>query len=154
MFFCRHAAALKAAFGIETSFMPAAMSEIADPYTTTVQWSRRFIGLKLFLSLAHRGEGGYASMIEYQTRLGDVLRECLSRAGWHIVNDTPLPVVCFTREGLNTSDFLAKVLGRQIAWIAKVRLGGGPSVLRACITSFRTSEADIEWAVEEMTKLV
>jgi glutamate/tyrosine decarboxylase-like PLP-dependent enzyme len=154
MFFCRHPDAVTNAFGIETSFMPSKVSEVVDPYTTTVQWSRRFIGLKLFLSLAHRGEDGYISMIEHQTRMGDVLRECLTRAGWRLVNETPLPLVCFTRDGLHTSDFLAKVLSRQIVWIAEVRLAGGAPVLRACITSFRTSEADIEWAVQEMTKLV
>lgn len=154
MFFCRDAEAAKAAFGIEASFMPSKVSEVLDPYTTTAQWSRRFIGLKLFLSLAHRGEAGYISMIEYQTRMGDVLRECLTHSGWRIVNDTPLPLICFTRDGLNTTDFLQKVLGSQIVWISEVRLADGPPVLRACITSFRTSEADIQWAVQEMTKLV
>jgi hypothetical protein len=93
-------------------------------------------------------------MIEHQRQMGDVLRDCLSRSGWRIVNATPLPVVCFTRAGLNTSDFAAKVLDRQIAWIAEVRLAAGPPVIRACITSFRTTKTDIEWAVDEMTRLV
>jgi hypothetical protein len=39
---------------------------VLDPYTTTAQWSRRFIGLKLVLSLAHHGESGYVEMIEHQ----------------------------------------------------------------------------------------
>jgi len=51
-----------------------------DPYTTSIQWSRRFIGLKLFLALAERGESGYVEMIEHQTRMGDVLRGALQRA--------------------------------------------------------------------------
>jgi glutamate/tyrosine decarboxylase-like PLP-dependent enzyme len=154
MFFCRHAEAVAQTFGGETPFMPSNTSEAADPYAVTAQWSRRFIGLKLFVSLAHRSEDGYVSMIEHQTQMGDVLRDSLRRGGWRIVNSTPLPVVCFTRDGLNTSDFVAKVLQRQIAWIADVRLAGGPPVLRACITSFRTSEKDVQWAVDEMTKLV
>ena len=50
---------------------------------TSVQWSRRFIGLKLFLALAERGESGYAAMIEHQARMGDLLRESArsARAG-------------------------------------------------------------------------
>jgi len=92
-------------------------------------------------------------MIEHQTRMGDVLRSSLERAGWRIVNRTPLPLVCFTRDGLVPSQFLAVLAERQIAWMSEVRLGGGPPVVRACITNFRTSESDIERVVREMTAL-
>ena len=85
--------------------------------------------------------------------MGDVLRESLARAGWRIVNNTPLPLVCFTRDGLVASDFLAALYERQIAWMSEVRLGDGPPVVRACITSFRTTESDIEWVVREMNRL-
>jgi aromatic-L-amino-acid decarboxylase len=165
MFFCRHPDAVRAAFRAETSYMPEKMDgsimdgsimdrPTLDPYTTSVQWSRRFIGLKLFLSLAQHGESGYIEMIEHQARMGDVLRESLQNAGWRIVNSTPLPLVCFTREGLDTAKFLAALYERQIAWMSEVRLGDGAPVLRACITSFRTSERDIEWVVREMSALV
>jgi glutamate/tyrosine decarboxylase-like PLP-dependent enzyme len=127
---------------------------VVDPYTTSVQWSRRFIGLKLFLSLAHHGESGYVEMIEHQARMGDVLRESVERAGWRIVNRTPLPLVCFTRDGLVASEFLAALYERQIAWMSEVRLGDEAPVVRACVTSFRTKESDIEWVVREMSRLV
>ena len=80
---------------------------VTDPYTNSVQWSRRFIGLKLFLALAQYGESGYVEMIEHQTRMGDVLRESLKRAGGESSTATPLPLVCFTRDGLDTTKFLA-----------------------------------------------
>ena len=133
--------------------MPGKTQAVHDPYTTTVQWSRRFIGLKLFLALAERGESGYIEMIEHQARMGDVLRKSLERAGWRIVNSTPLPLVCFTRDGLVTSKFLAALHERQIAWMSEVQLDGGDPVLRACVTSFRTTERDIEWVVGEMSRM-
>ena len=74
-------------------------------------------------------------------------------AGWRVVNTTPLPLVCFTRDGLDTAKFLAALYQRQIAWMSEVRLGGGAPVLRACITSFRTTESDIQWVVREMSRL-
>jgi aromatic-L-amino-acid decarboxylase len=151
MFFCRHPDTVGEAFRAETSYMPGKTAgPVRDPYTTSVQWSRRFIGLKLFCALAEHGESGYVEMIEHQARMGDVLRQSLRRAGWHIVNSTPLPVVCFTRDGLDTATFLAALLGRQIAWMSEVRLAGGPPVLRACVTSFRTTGSDIETVVREM----
>lgn len=151
MFFCRHPETIKETFHAETSYMPPKTpEEVTDPYTTSVQWSRRFIGLKLFLSLANYGESGYASLIEHQARMGDILRESLVSTGWRIVNSTPLPLVCFTREGLNVSHFLSELYRRQIAWMSEVRLDDGAPVLRACITSFRTTEAEVRWAVSEM----
>ena len=142
------------AFRAQTSYMPGKTDgPVVDPYTTSVQWSRRFIGLKLFLALAQHGESGYVEMIEHQARMGDVLRESLRRAGWRIVNRTPLPLVCFTRDGLVPSKFLAALYERQIAWMSEVRLGDGAPVVRACVTSFRTNPSDIEWVVREMSRL-
>jgi aromatic-L-amino-acid decarboxylase len=154
MFFCRHPDAVAEAFRAQTAYMPGkAPGPVVDPYTTSVQWSRRFIGLKLFLALARHGESEYVEMIEHQARMGDMLRESLEQAGWRIVNRTPLPLVCFTRNGLATSRFLAALYERQIAWMSEVRLGSGPPVVRACVTSFRTNPSDIEWVVREMSQL-
>src|SRR3989454_10735678 len=155
MFFCRHPDVVGAAFHAETSYMPAKTAgPTLDPYTTSMQWSRRFIGLKLFLALAHHGESGYIEMIEHQARMGDVLRESLTRAGWRVVNTTPLPLVCFTRDGLVPAKFLAALYQHQIAWMSEVRLGDGAPVVRACITSVRTTESDIEWVACEMSRLI
>ena len=134
--------------------MPGTTDAGVDPYTTSVQWSRRFIGLKLFLALAQQGESRYAAMIEHQARMGDLLRESVQRAGWRVVNNTPLPLVCFTRDGLVASRFLADLYERQIAWMSEVGLGDGAPVVRACVTSFRTTPLDIEWVVREMSRLV
>jgi aromatic-L-amino-acid decarboxylase len=153
MFFCRHPDLVSTAFEAEISFMPGKTGAVLDPYTSTVQWSRRFIGLKLFLALAEHGESGYIEMIEHQARMGEVLRESLVRTGWRIVNKTPLPLVCFTRDGLVASKFLAALYERQIAWMSEVRLDDGDPVLRACVTSFRTTEQDIEWVVGEMSRI-
>jgi glutamate/tyrosine decarboxylase-like PLP-dependent enzyme len=153
MFFCRHPEEVAEAFRAEVSYMPKKTDgSVPDPYTNTVQWSRRFIGLKLFLALAQLGESGYVEMIEHQARMGDVLRKALGSSGWRIVNSTPLPLVCFAREGLDTTKFLAALREGQIAWMSEARIGGAP-VLRACITSFRTTEADIRWVVGEMERI-
>jgi glutamate/tyrosine decarboxylase-like PLP-dependent enzyme len=153
MFFCRHPDAVGETFRADVSYMPRKTdAAVQDPYTTTVQWSRRFIGLKLFLTLAERGESGLVEMIEHQTRMGQLLRELLIASGWCVVNNTPLPVICFTRDGLDTNTFLSFLRDRQIVWMSEARLGGTP-VLRACITSFKTTEADIHWVVGEMKRI-
>jgi glutamate/tyrosine decarboxylase-like PLP-dependent enzyme len=154
MFFCRHPDVVGDAFRAQTSYMPGRMEgPVVDPYTTSVQWSRRFIGLKLFMALARHGESEYVAMIEHQARMGDALRESLQHAGWRVVNRTPLPLVCFTRDGLVACKFIAALHDRQIAWMSEVRLGDDAPVVRACVTSFRTKQSDIEWVVREMSRL-
>ncbi|HZD50448.1 MAG TPA: aminotransferase class V-fold PLP-dependent enzyme [Silvibacterium sp.] len=153
MFFCRHPERVAEAFRVGITYLSKNTDlTVPDPLMTSVQWSRRFIGLKLFMSLAEHGESGQAEMIEHQTRMGHVLREALVASGWHIVNSTPLPLVCFTREGLVPADFLAGLRERQIAWMSEAMVGG-TSALRACITSFKTTQADIHWVVDEMNRL-
>ncbi|HEX3985509.1 MAG TPA: pyridoxal-dependent decarboxylase [Acidobacteriaceae bacterium] len=153
MFFCRHPETVERAFRAEASYMPGkAGADTSDPYTHSLQWSRRFTGLKLFLALAERGEEGQAQAIDHQARLGNRMRERLAASHWTIVNNTPLPVVCFTREGLNLPSFLKSLQTQQIAWMSEARLGTS-SVVRACMTSFKTTEKDIDQVVERITRL-
>jgi len=158
IFYCRHRDTVAQAFRSDVTYMPAKpasedSSTTFNPLTHSAQWSRRFIGLKLFMALAERGEGGYAAMLEHQVRMANVLRDLLRASGWRIVNATPLPVVCFTREELNPSHLVAQLRDRQIAWMSDAELGG-VSTVRACITSFKTTEREIAWVVDTMNKLV
>jgi len=154
MFFCRHAETVGEAFRIQTTYMPGKAADAAfDPYTSSVQWSRRFIGLKLFMALAQKGQSGQAAMIEHQARMGRLLRKLLTDSGWSVMNETPFPVVCFTHEGLNVTAFLDEARRRQIVWMSEARLRGAPCI-RACITSFKTTERDIQEVVMALGELL
>ena len=83
------------------------------------------------------------------------LRERLYQLSWEVVNETKLPVVCFThpdiQQGLlSTSEILQTMYERGHVWISDVVLGKQERVLRACITSFHTNESDIECLLEEI----
>ena len=152
LFLTRHAGILERTFKVSARYMPreAASLGVADPYAHSMQWSRRFIGLKVFLSLAVAGWEGYAEAIRHQTAMGDLLRQRLRETGWVMVNDTPLPVVCFVdseRDG-RSAPFLdgvaADVVGSGEAWISTVVLGEVGTALRACITNYRTGPEDVE----------
>jgi aromatic-L-amino-acid decarboxylase len=157
MFFCRHPNAVQRAFAVTTSYMPesATSTVTVDSYVTSVQWSRRAIGLKVFMALAELGAEGYATQIMHQATMGDLLREQLTAAGWLVVNATQLPVVCFThadiRAGVYTTrDVLGVIYQRKRVWISEVVVSTGEQVLRACITSFATSPDDIACLVAEL----
>ena len=60
MYFTRHVGILERTFRVAAGYMPreGSVLPVADPYAHSMQWSRRFIGLKLFLSLAVAGWDG------------------------------------------------------------------------------------------------
>lgn len=153
LYLTRHPGALDRTFRVTAQYMPreAAGMPVVDPYAVTMQWSRRFIGLKVFLSLAVAGWDGYAAAIRHQTHMADVLRQKLAGAGWRVVNDTPLPTVCFvdgTASGGATAGYLEGVLRSVVAsgeaWISVARLTGIGPALRATITNFLTTREDLD----------
>ena len=155
MFFTRHASALSRAFGVETGYIPRTESGAVDLYKNSMQWSRRLIGLKVLFALAEYGRDGIAALLDGQARVGDSLRERLRKNGWTIENDTPLPLICFShtqlgRQRRDTADFVARVLTRGRVWISDVWLPEREWVLRACITSFRADESDLDVLMSEL----
>ncbi len=135
-------------FRTETAYMPrdAKGLDVVDPHLHSMQWSRRFTGAKVLLSLLAAGWEGYAEAIRRQTRMGARLRERLSAGGsWRIENDTPLPIICFTDPGGADPAVLAgRVVASGAAWISTTVLAGKTTVLRACITNFLTTEDDVD----------
>jgi glutamate/tyrosine decarboxylase-like PLP-dependent enzyme len=158
MFLTRHPEVLEHTFGVETQYMPLVGEErIVEPHRTTIQWSRRFIGLKLFLSLLVAGWAGYERVLRHQSHMADILRDRLSAGGWRIVAETPLPTVCFqdgTPGAENTLASLATIADRIVtlgrAWISTTRIGQRLPVLRATITNYRTQPSDLDALVADL----
>ena len=156
MVFCRHPKALERAFAATTSYMPSAAAE--EPYASTVQWTRRAIGVKVLCALAEGGLAAAGELFDGQARVGERLRERLRGAGWEVVNDTPLPVVCFTHPELRAgrrspAQVVAAVVDRGRAWVSEIVLGGEHlHALRACITSFHSNEEDLDVLLEELER--
>jgi glutamate/tyrosine decarboxylase-like PLP-dependent enzyme len=147
LFITRHEPILRETFFVSENYMPPATEEgqRIDPFITSLQWSRRFTGLKVLLSLAVAGWDGYAEALRHQVAMGDLLRERLSTAGYTIVNDTPLPLVCFVRddEEFDAGSIAQAVVQRGDAWISATSLPNGRAVLRAAITNYLTGPDDI-----------
>ncbi|MGH7712788.1 MAG: pyridoxal phosphate-dependent decarboxylase family protein [Gemmatimonadaceae bacterium] len=159
MFFTKHRSALQSVFEIKTGYVPPTVEGGVDLYKESLQWSRRFIGLKVFFALAEHGMEGLGRIIERQANIAYQLRERLRAAGWRIVNDSQLPLVCFTHEAidgqnLTTQMVVDRVLARGRCWISQVTLPRDTHALRACITSFETTDADLDILVEDLESAI
>jgi glutamate/tyrosine decarboxylase-like PLP-dependent enzyme len=160
MFLTRHRDILSQIFSVNTSYMPkeGELFAVVDPYVHSLQWSRRFIGLKLFLTLATAGWSGYAEVLRRQSEMGDLLRARLKESGWSVLNRTRLPVVCFTPSDVEWDMAMHQCASDAVvqsgsAWISTILLGGKKPALRACITNYRTGPEHIEILLAVLSKI-
>lgn len=158
LYLTRHPDILGQTFSTAAAYMPppSAGATAADPYAHSMQWGRRFIGLKVFLSLAVAGWEGYTESIRHQVAMGDYLRLRLNAAGWEVVNKTPLPLVCFVdstcpggHDPAYLNDIADQVLASGRAWISTTTIGG-VTTLRACVTNYKTQTEDVDVLVEAL----
>ncbi|MCC6903693.1 MAG: aminotransferase class V-fold PLP-dependent enzyme [Polyangiaceae bacterium] len=143
----RRPGVLEKVFADPSGYMPR--DGASDPYARSIQWSRRFLGLRILMPLAAIGWHGYATSLRRQVMLADQLRHGLREDGWKIVNDTPLPIVCFVDGSRPSSRRVLDVIARGVAesaggWVSVPRLSNGESVLRACVNNHRTEARDID----------
>lgn len=149
MLWMRDAALVRAAFDVDATYV-AAGSE--HPYASSAQWSRRAIGLKVWLSLATDGIDGWGRAFEQRMRLGERLRREARARGWTVHNDSALFIVCLRREGEDERALKARVhaLAQQHAWVDLARTSDGVAVIRAAISSSRTTEQDVDALVSAL----
>ena len=147
LFITRHGTLLSEVFHASASFMPSSVSN-ADPYLNSVQWSRRFLGLRLFLALAVAGWDGLGAHVERSIEVVNLIKEHLLRAGWTVANDSPLAVLDVVppaRLG-PVRELVRRVVASGQAWVAPARFEGR-DVVRICATNGETALEDVNTLV-------
>jgi hypothetical protein len=122
-----------------------------DPYLTTVQWSRRFLGLRLFLSLATVGWAGYAQHVERAVAVIERVRTGLEQRGWTTVNDSPLALLAVLPPPAlgEVRALVQRVVRAGRAWVAAASFEGR-DVVRICATNGETRERDVDTLIEAL----
>ena len=145
MILLRNPEILSRVFRVVAEYMPSNDVQ-RDPYVNSVQWSRRFIGLRLFLSLAVAGWSGFAGHVECAVALAERLRSRLTAAGWRVVNDSAVAVVCAQPPAGSRSVpvIVAEVVASGAAWISTASFEGEP-VVRACFTNGLSHDSDADF---------
>ena len=143
MFITRHVPVLSDAFQVSVSFMPSNVPGL-DPYVKTMQWSRRFIGLRFFLSLAVAGWSGYGAHVERSIELIALIEKQLVARGWRIANRSPVGVLCV--EPPPGSGEVRSIVNRVVAsgraWVAPAQFEARDTV-RICVTHGETTPDDV-----------
>ena len=158
VFITRHGQILGETFRINADYMPkeAGNLDVIDPFAHSLQWSRRFIGLKLYMALLIYGWEGFGQLIDSQIEKGEYLKNRLRENGWKLYNNSPLPVVNFGLESFEKNENLALEIAKKVidsgkAWISVYRVNG-INALRACVTNYATTESEIDILVDSLNQ--
>ena len=150
IFFTSRPHVLHQSFSITTNYMPKeeTTNDIINPYVHSIQWSRRLMGMKLFLPLAVHGWEGYEKTIDHHFEMGALLKQKLLAHQWVILNHSPLPIYCFTHpkltdQNIDIQDFVDRVNQSGSTWISTFPVHG-ETTIRACITNFATTPKEVD----------
>ncbi len=142
-------------------------SNVADAplnwFEYALEGTRRFRGLKLWLSWKHLGTSGLGRLIEQNMALAEHLAaRCRAAPDFEVVPEEPeLSVVCFRHvpEGLELERLDAYQDALQLAleasgeaWVSTTKLRGR-TYLRAGIVNYLSTEADADRMLEALRRL-
>ena len=154
IFITRHGHLLSEAFHASTSFMPSNVSGV-DPYLNSVQWSRRFLGLRLFLALASAGWEGLGAHVERSVEVVARVKERLVALGWTVANDSELAVldVVPPAELGDVRELVRRVVAGGRAWVAPTMFEGR-DVVRICATNGETTIEDVNALIAALNERI
>jgi glutamate/tyrosine decarboxylase-like PLP-dependent enzyme len=152
IFITRHGHLLSEAFHASTSFMPSSVSGV-DPYLNSMQWSRRFLGLRLFLALATAGWEGLGAHVERGALVIERVRDRLVDRGWTIANESVLAVLDAVppAELGDVRALVRRVVASGRAWVAPTTFEGR-DVVRICATNGETTLEDVDALIAALTE--
>lgn len=165
----RQAAAVP--FRVRAAYVPRGGPPVEN-YQLGVQWSRRFLGLKLWLALNIHGRRAYAAHFAEQVRLANLFRAALAASPhFATVSEAPLPITCFTYcdppraarrripvESLSADEqrmnltLAEEIVRRGWAWISATRLRG-VTVMRMMVINYDTRERHLRRLVADLERL-
>jgi glutamate/tyrosine decarboxylase-like PLP-dependent enzyme len=128
-------------------------------YQYSLEGTRRFRALKLWLSWKHLGSEGFARLIEHNIDLARYLADRAIARGFEVI-DPELAVVCFrlTPSGLDptATDELQRRMQRalevsSVGWLSTTTLRGG-TWLRAGVINYLSTEEDADRILDTLVE--
>lgn len=150
--FVRKAEALRAAMAITAEYLPTEGPE-RNPSDYTPELSRRARGVEVWAALHSLGRKGLAAMIERTCRHARRFAEGLSAAGFQTLNDVVLNQVLVSFGDVEkTNRVIADIQADGTCWCGGT-VWQGKTAMRISVSSWATTEADVERSLEVMIRL-
>jgi glutamate/tyrosine decarboxylase-like PLP-dependent enzyme len=149
--FVRDAHALQAAMAITAEYLPTE-SAFRNPADFTPELSRRARGVEVWAALRSLGRAGVGGIIERNCAQARRFAEKLTAAGFEILNDVVLNQVLVSfGDAERTSQVIQRLQDDGTCWCG-VTVWQGRTAMRISISSWATTEADVDRSVEAMVR--
>jgi glutamate/tyrosine decarboxylase-like PLP-dependent enzyme len=150
--FVRDSNALQAAMAITAEYLPT-QSEFRNPSDFTPELSRRARGVDVWAALHSLGRSGIAQMIESNCSQARRFAERLTAAGYEILNDVVLNQVLVSfGDTERTKRVIAAIQADGTCW-AGITVWQGKTAMRISVSSWRTTDADVDASVAAMIRV-
>lgn len=123
-----------------------------DPLLYTPELSRRARGIPTWAVLKTLGRSGLAEMIEKTVRLAQRFATQLEVAGFEILNDVVLNQVLVSFGESETTHQVVAAVQRDGTLFAGPTVWQGKTAMRISVSSWRTTEHDVDRSVEAMVQ--
>jgi aromatic-L-amino-acid decarboxylase len=145
---------LQAAFGHEERYM-LHEGDVANPVDRTLEYSRPFRSLRLWMAFRVYGARQYRTWIEATLANARLFTETLrDTPGFEILHDPMLSTVCFRHTPPETDDLdehnvrLAREMQRDGRVFLAPASVDGRACLRVCFVNFRTTPEEVSYALQ------
>jgi glutamate/tyrosine decarboxylase-like PLP-dependent enzyme len=150
--FVRDPLALQAAMAITAEYLPT-QSEFRNPADFTPELSRRARGVEVWAALRSLGREGLAGLIEGNCAQAQRFAQKLSAAGFEILNDVVLNQVLVSfGDAEKTNRVISGVQADGTCWCG-VTVWQGRTAMRISVSSWATTEADVDRSVEAIIRI-
>lgn len=119
-------------------------------FEESIELSRRFRALKLWMSLQYHGRTAFREAIARDLRHAQLLAEAVvSHPELELLAPVPLGAVCFRHRVKGNEAVLQRVIARGRVYLSNATVNGR-FALRACFVNHRTTPADVQEIVSEV----
>ncbi|MFG1285303.1 pyridoxal phosphate-dependent decarboxylase family protein, partial [Xanthobacter autotrophicus] len=119
-------------------------------FDESIELSRRFRALKLWLSLQYHGRKAFREAIARDLRHAQLLAETIqAHPKLELLAPVPLSAVCFRYRGRDNEAILRRVIARGRVYLSNATIND-QFALRACFVNHRTGPEDINEIIYEV----
>lgn len=119
-------------------------------FEESMELSRRFRALKLWMSLQYHGRSAFREAIARDLSHAQLLAETIqSHPELELLAPVPLSAVCFRHRAKDNATILRRVIARGRVYLSNATIDD-QFALRACFVNHRTTEEDVRAIVSEV----
>jgi len=118
-------------------------------FDESIELSRRFRALKLWVSLRYHGLAAFRAAIQRDLDHAQLLAEKIkTNSRMELMAPVGLSAVCFRLRGKDNAKILPRIIQRRRVYLSNATIRG-EFALRACFVNHRTTAADVQLIIDE-----